>query len=920
LHYYVFDFVILKITVIIMNQIVIWKPLCTYEKNVKHPSTIYESRNLSLAKGPDITYQESDDLNNVHKDEKISTFQFETVRLICQCLSHRKSFFLGDGTGCGKGRMIASTALEFIQNKQKVMWVSVNKRLYQDAIRDTAVLESSKLKWDKFNGCLSFVTYMECMNENTRNQVVAWLEESTHPLIILDECHWLRHSSKSSRSMDELLKLLPHCKILYSSATAASAPSHFKYTDDLGLWGSGAPFRSFEDFISALTKHGNNIMELVALHMKSHGVYVSRHLSMDDVDITYVKQGLSTNVRHLYNRCAREFANNNFLGGIKHQIFWQRFLAHTKIPIVIELIKDALKDGKAVIVALQNTGEASDVRNIIPNAPEYVSTCEEIFKEVTTNAIIPDFGLDPIDAIIQEFGTDNVAEITGRKKRVDIVNGKLSYVAKPSTLKECINFQTGKKDIAILSRAGSTGISLHAENANSKARVHICMELPWSAEDFLQQCGRSHRSSSTKLPIYKFVYTEIPAELRFVSSISHKLSNMGSLTKADRNSSSHFIESQDTWSTAAKREVSIRICYDYMMNRIKSITPTVQVPTIYTNEVYNLLECKLDTPLNSKKIKLLKLISETLQDNSIDVDADKYLKVISIVQFIVPHHRTWNTGKFIPQFSYLYPKKIKNTLVSLLLLRKTWECRNTFGALPDPIFDIIYNMVSCMVHVDTSNLYDSMHFIGFDKLPTMTNYSIQNKLLGLQIEDQTMFESIMLQAVENNCTNKRKILNLDDLYSKIINESSFEIKKKLLQTSPDYVLDVWSELPTYPQFPAADTVLNVVTNQVYRFKYEDNLVFIYTPCSKNPCRRFIRNQWDQEFAEGRFQKCDGMIFERKEAQRLRHLNQKIRVCKYRYFIGLHGALERWEQSKKTLVTFDTQSGSTVGLLLNVVRL
>ena len=113
-----------------------------------------------------------------------------------------------------------------------------------------------------------------------------------------------------------------------------------------------------------------------------------------------------------------------------------------------ELIKDALKDGKAVIVALQNTGEASDVRNIIPNAPEYVSTCEEIFKEVTTNAIIPDFGLDPIDAIIQEFGTDNVAEITGRKKRVDIVNGKLSYVAKPSTLKECINFQTGKKDRA----------------------------------------------------------------------------------------------------------------------------------------------------------------------------------------------------------------------------------------------------------------------------------------------------------------------------------------------------------------------------------------------------------------------------------------------------------------------------------------
>ncbi|MBA17294.1 MAG: methylase [Sphingomonas sp.] len=286
------------------------------------------------------------------------------------------------------------------------------------------------------------------------------------------------------------------------------------------------------------------------------------------------------------NRRAKSAARSAFESA--KQRFFGHLLTSMKTPTLIRSIEQDLADGHSAVIQIVSTGEAlmerrlaeipteewNDVRaDITPReyvlgylqhsfpvqlyepfsdsegnlssrpvfrdgqpveSREAVARRDELIERLASLEPVP----GALDQIVQRFGTDIVAEVTGRSRRMVRKGERLAVEnrAASANLAEAAAFMDDQKRILVFSDAGGTGRSYHADLAarNQRLRIHYLLEPGWKADAAIQGLGRTNRTNQAQPPLFRPIATDVKAEKRFLSTIARRLDTLGAITRGQR--------------------------------------------------------------------------------------------------------------------------------------------------------------------------------------------------------------------------------------------------------------------------------------------------------------------------------------------------------------------------------------------------
>ncbi|QPC91519.1 strawberry notch family protein [Mesorhizobium sp. INR15] len=559
----------------------------------------------------------------------------------------RRGFFIGDGTGVGKGRQSAGIIVDnWLQGRRRAVWISKSDKLLEDAQRDWAALGMERLLVTPLSrfaqgrpitlaqGIL-FTTYATLRSDDRADkvsrvkQIVEWLGADFAGVLVFDEAHAMQNAgggkgergdvapSQQGRAGLRLQHALPGARVVYVSATGATTVGNLAYAQRLGLWGGeDFPFATRAEFVEAIEAGGVAAMEVLARDLRALGLYTARSLSFDGVVYDLVEHRLTEEQRRIYDAYAGAFAiiHNHLDAALRaanvtgetgtlnrqaksaarsafesaKQRFFGHLLTSMKTPTLMRSIDQDLQAGHSAVIQIVSTGEAlmgrrlaevptqewTDVRvDITPR--EYVldylshSFPVQLYEPFTDSegnlssrpvfrdgqpvesreavnrrtALIEKLASLPpvpgaLDQIIQRFGTDIIAEATGRSRRIVRRGDRLAVEnrAASANLFEAQAFMGDVKRVLVFSDAGGTGRSYHAELSarNRRLRVHYLLEPGWKAETAIQGLGRTHRTNQAQPPLFRPIATNVKAEKRFLSTIARRLDTLGAITRGQR--------------------------------------------------------------------------------------------------------------------------------------------------------------------------------------------------------------------------------------------------------------------------------------------------------------------------------------------------------------------------------------------------
>lgn len=471
-------------------------------------------------------------------------------------------------------------------HKKGKIYDSDGSVLFKTTSKDYTNLISGTLKSN-----LIFTTYSQINTNGTLNDRVQFLiKYSKNALVILDESHNASGESNTNKNIQKIIKQTPY--VIFSSATFASKLSK------LNIYKKCIPTspQAFQAFEKLFNDDNLILQQKLSSSLYSHGTLIRREhpidapirstiLSLTDADsvqFSFLLNQFSIFVQKLYSFAYNTQKIRFSLNLEPVDFLWARMGSNlsrlsrqihllSKINSVFEYSLKFINDNKKPVIALESTFESFILQqkeqdheiesNELP--PLYLKDIlQQILKfflipEEQLGAFLPQYQLDldeirsfihnfpnliasPIDLIRDLFNQNGIrcGEISGRQFKVDTQAHPIQIIPKNDPPRETIiqSFNNGNLDVLILTKAGSTGLSIHSSNLFQDQRPRFFIELemipnPIQRAQFL---GRVRRKNQICEPAYFFISTKSPFERRLIERSQSLLQNLQSITSGSQ--------------------------------------------------------------------------------------------------------------------------------------------------------------------------------------------------------------------------------------------------------------------------------------------------------------------------------------------------------------------------------------------------
>lgn len=193
-----------------------------------------------------------------------------------------------------------------------------------------------------------------------------------------------------------------------------------------------------------------------------------------------------------------------------------------------------------------------EISELSPEAQTAYANIKSKIEQIATGIT-----LSPIDIVIKKIRDAgySVAEVTGRKYELQMNHNNSRALV---VLRKRINtndafrqFNNNEVDVLMINQSGSTGASAHAvptakvPKEQVKQRVMIVLQAELDINTEVQKRGRINRTGQIMKPIYDYVSSAIPAEMRLMMMLQQKLKSLDANTASNQKQSSKILDVPD---------------------------------------------------------------------------------------------------------------------------------------------------------------------------------------------------------------------------------------------------------------------------------------------------------------------------------------------------------------------------------------